>query len=187
MDARLPGNSIIPVFQQHEFSIRVFIKWNDGGVQLPHGRELVFYHQENTGPLYWKRWVKVSLKFRNAAVVPTWPLDLSSDSILIYSHLFRLGFLRLTFPRWLEASGLAELETCHLSKLGSGLVTVLALRPFGVQTYDDQTPCPPITVIQKVKLCRSFCIRGTFINTDLENRVEFITQILDDIHVGNQG
>ena len=57
-----------------------------------------FYHQENTGPLYWKRWVKVSLKFRNAAVVPTWPLDLLGKKLINLASFYReFNFNRLPF------------------------------------------------------------------------------------------
>ena len=40
-------------------------------------------HQEKKGAFFWKRWVKVVLKFLNFSVVPTWPRDLKYRIVLL--------------------------------------------------------------------------------------------------------
>jgi hypothetical protein len=48
---------------------------------------LPYQHQEKKGAFFWKRCVKVVLKFLNFSVVPTWPRDL--EKIYINSVLSR--------------------------------------------------------------------------------------------------
>ena len=43
-------------------------------------------HQEKNGAFFWNLWVKVLLKFRNFSDVPMWPLDLSTNTLGIWTN-----------------------------------------------------------------------------------------------------
>lgn len=179
VDAWLPGDAFISLLSTDEMLLYIlsFVEVARG-IQLRVERFFLpphFYHQEKTGPLYWKRWVKVSLKLRNAAVVPTWPLDLLANNQLVLLDSLRLRFRQITFPRWLEASVPTGQETFRLSKLGSDWAIVLAWRPFGVRTCDDRTPYLPIFVnITRHYSWDNHVIR-IFGKLYLEDHVKFIT------------
>ena len=56
-------------------------------------------HQEKNGALFWKRWVNVSLKWRNLSVVPTRPLDRSTITTGIWTNC---NGLLASFRAWVK-------------------------------------------------------------------------------------
>lgn len=117
-----------------------FISWSCKRDQLSCGRIYFppFYHQENTGPLYWKRWVKVSLKFRNAAVVPTWPLDL-------------LGKKLINLASFIENS----ISTGYLSTMTGGIWTNWTGDLPSFKAWLKLSNWPRMTPIWRSNICRS--------------------------------